>query len=110
MPTMTVDPPVYQAPDDSLNLETSSPIKTTNTQDDDVEITKTGFTESGRPTVLAKRSGKEEHVEPRKVRFDVANYAQLGIGELYSGFLSQVHSSRDLEVDMVKKMHHKFEV
>ena len=60
--------------------------------------------------MLAKHSGKEEHIEPRKVQFDVANYAQLGIGEIYSGFLSQVHSSRDLEVDMVKKMHHKFEV
>ena len=99
---MTVDPPVYQAPDDSLNLETSSPVKIANTQDDDVEVTKTGFTEPWRPTILAKRSAKEEHVEPRKVRFDVANYAQMGIGDLYSGFLSQVHSSRNLEVDMVK--------
>ena len=99
---MTVDLPVDQANDDSLNHETSSPVKTANTQDDDVEITNTGFTELGRPTVLAKHSAKEEHVEPCKVRFDVANYAQMGIGELYSGFLSQVHSSRNLEVDMVK--------
>ena len=56
---MTVDPPVDQAADDSLNPEASSPVKTANTQDDDIEITKTGFTESGRPTVLAKHSAKE---------------------------------------------------
>ena len=73
-------------------------------------ITKTGFTEPGRPTVLAKHSAKEEHFEQRKVRFDVANYSQLSIGEIYSGFLSQVHSSRELEVDMVKQMHQKFDV
>ena len=60
--------------------------------------------------MLAKHSAKVEHVEPCKVQFDIANYAQLGIGELYSSFLSQVHSSHDLEVDMVKKMHLKFEV
>ena len=110
IPTMTVDPPIDQANDDSLNPDASSPVKTANTQDDDVEITNTGFTELGRPTVLAKHSAKEEHVEPRNVRFDVTNYAQLGVGEIYSGFLSQVHSNRDLEVDMVKQMHHKFEV
>ena len=96
--------------DGSLNPKASSPVKIANPQDVDVVITKTGFTEPGRPTVLAKHSAKEEHVEPHKVRFDITNYAQLGIGELYSGFLSQVHSSRDLVVDMVKHMDLKFEV
>ena len=67
IPTMTVDPPVDQAKDDSLTPETSSPVKTAKTQDDEVEITKTGFTEPARPTVLVKHSAKEEHVEPRKV-------------------------------------------
>ena len=60
--------------------------------------------------MLAKCSAKEEHIEQRKVRFDVADYTQLSIGEVFSGYLSQVHSSRDLEVDMVKQMHQKFEV
>ena len=60
--------------------------------------------------MLAKHSAKEEHIERRKVRFDVADYSQLSIGEVFSGYLSQVHSSRDLEVDMVKQMHKKYEV
>ena len=73
-------------------------------------ITSTGFREPGRPTVLAKHSANEEHIEQQKVRFDVANYSQLSIGEVYSGYLNEVHTSRDLEVDMVKQMHQKFEV
>ena len=110
MPTMTADPPVDQAVDDSLNPEASSPAKTADPQDVDVEITKTGYTEPGRPTMLAKCSAKEGHIERRKFRFDAADYTQLSIGKVFSGYLSQVHNSRDLEVDMVKQTHQKFEV
>lgn len=109
-PPVTSDPAMEQTSDDPLNPETSSPVKTADHHDDDVVITDNGFREPGRPIVLAKHSAKEEHLEQRKVRFDVANYAQLSIGEIYSGFVSQLHSSRELEVDMVKQMHHKFEV
>ena len=45
-----------------------------------------------------------------QVRFDVADYSQLSIGDVYSGYLSQVHNIHELEVDMVKQMHQKFEV
>ena len=93
-----------------LNTESSSPIKPAETHADDVMITGAGFREPGRPTVLAKHSAKEEYIEKRKVRFDVANYSQLSIDEVSSGYLNQVHTSRDLEVDMVKQMHQKFEV
>ena len=109
-PTSTADPPADHAADGSINPEVSSPAKTVDPQDVDVEITKTGYTEPGRPTVLAKCSAKEEHIECCQVRFDVADYTHLSIGEVFSGYLSQVHSSRDLEVDMVKQMHQKFEV
>jgi hypothetical protein len=109
-PTSTTDPPADQTADGSENLEVPSPAKTDNPQDADVVITKTGYTEPGRPTVLAKCSAKEEHLERRKVRFDVADYTHMSIGEVFSGYLSQVHSSRDLEVDMVKQMQQKFEV
>ena len=71
-----------------------------------MEITKTGYTEPGRPIVLAKCSAREE----RKVRFDMTDYSQLSIGEVFSGYLNQVHSSCDLEVDMVKQMHQNFDV
>ena len=101
---------IDQTDDNPLNTEASSPVKIAETHDDDVVITNTGFREPGRPTVLAKHSAKEEHIERRKVRFDVADYSQLSIGEVYSGYLNQVHTSRDLEVDTVKQMHQKFEV
>ena len=68
-------------------------------------ITGTSFTEPGQPTVLAKHSVKEELVQRRKVRFDIADYSQLSVGEVLSGYLNQVHASRDLEIDMVKQMH-----
>ena len=109
-PTSTTDPPADQTADGSENLEVSRSAKTEDPQDGDVEITKASYTEPGRPTVLAKCSAKEEHLERRKVRFDIADYTHMSIGEVFSGYLSQVHSSRDLEVDMVKQMHQKFEV
>ena len=93
-----------------MNTESSSPTKPAGTHADDVMITSTGFREPGRPTILAKHSAKEEYIEKRKVRFDVANYSQLSIGEVYSGYLSQVHSGFDVEVEMVKQIHQKFEV
>ena len=63
---MTADPRVDQAADVSLNPEASSPVKRADSQDIDVDITKTGYTEPGRPTVLAKCSAKEEHFEQVK--------------------------------------------
>nr|XP_020158762.1 uncharacterized protein LOC109744078 [Aegilops tauschii subsp. strangulata] len=109
-PMSTTDPPADQTADGSENLEVSRPTKTDDPQDTDVVITKTGYTEPGRPIVLAKCSAKEEHLERRKVRFDIADYTHMSIGEVFSGYLNQVHSNRDLEVDMVKQMHQKFEV
>ena len=70
----------------------------------------TSFTEPGNPTILAKHSANQEVIEKRKVRFDVSHYAQLSISEILSGYLNQVHSSRDLEIEMVKQMHQKYEV
>ena len=60
--------------------------------------------------MLAKCSAKEEHLERRKAKFDVVDYTHMSIGEVFSGYMSQVHSSRDVEIDMVKQMHQKFEV
>ena len=65
-------------------------------------ITGTGFEEPGNPTVLAKHSAKQEVIERRKVRFDIAHYAQLSSSEVLSSYLNQVHASRNLEIDMVK--------
>ena len=109
-PTPTADPPTEQAVDGSDNPEVPSPVRTDDPQDTDVEITRTGFAEPRRPTVLAKCSTKEELLDHRRVKLDVADYTHMSIGEVFSGYMSQVHSSRNLEIDMVKQMHQKFEV
>ena len=110
VPPEIPDPSIDQTNNNPLNTESSSPIKPAETHDDDVMITSTGFKEPGKPTILDKHSAKEEYIGKRKVRFDVANYSQLSISEVFSGYLNRVHTSRDLEVDMVKQMHKKYEV
>ena len=60
--------------------------------------------------MLARHSAKQEVMERQKVRFDVSHYAHLSIGEVLSGYLSQVNSSRDSEIEMVKQMYQKYEV
>ena len=60
--------------------------------------------------MLAKCSVKEELLERRKAKLDVADYTHMSIGEIFSGYMSQAHNSRDIEIDMVKQMHQKFEV
>ena len=89
---------------------TDTPPEILDLRVDDILIIGTGFTEPGNPTVLARYSAKQEVMERRKVRFDVSHYAQLSSSEVLSGYLNQVHSSRDLEVEMVKQMHQKYEV
>ncbi|XBJ16318.1 hypothetical protein VPH35_007982 [Triticum aestivum] len=108
-PTPTADPAAEQAADGSENPEAPSLVWTDDPQDRDVEITKTSFAEPGRPTILAKCSANEELLERCRVKLDVADYTHMSIGEVFSGYMSQVHSSRDIEIDMVKQMHPKFE-
>ena len=83
----------------TIDLSTTEPLSSVNPPEihgDDILITGTGFTKSGNPTVLARHYAKQEVMERRKVRFDVSHYAQLSNSEVLSGYLSQVHSSRDL--------------
>ena len=110
LPTPATDLPAERAADESENPEAPSPVRTDDPQNTDVEITRTGFVEPGRPTVLAKCPAKEELLDHRRVKLDVANYAHMSIGDIFSSYMSQVHSSRNLEIDMVKQMHQKFEV
>ena len=113
---VTVTPP--EIPDLSvdgtaINPSTSAPSgspKPSEPQDDDVLITGTGFVEPGNPIALAKHTAKQQVIERQKQKFDISHYAQLSSNEILSGYLSQVHSSRDLEIDMVKQMHQKYEV
>ena len=107
IPVPTSDPPADDTLNRSDNLEAPSPVKT---NDPEVEILGSQFVEPGRPTVLAKCSAKEELTERRKAKLDITDYTHLSIGDIVSGYLNQVHNSRDLEIDMVKQIHHKSEV
>ena len=96
-----------------LNPSTTEPSSLANlpeTYGNDVLITGSRFVEPGNPTVLARHSAKQEVMERQKVRFDVSHYTHLSIGEVLSGYLSQVNSSRDSEIEMVKQMYQKYEV
>ena len=90
--------------------EPSNPTKPLKPDTEEVVITGAGSQEPGNPVALAKHSAKEELVERRKVKFDMANYSHQSISEIFSGYLNQVHNSRDLEIDMVKHIHQKHEL
>jgi hypothetical protein len=106
IPDLCVDDPTIKPSDPAP----SSSLKPPETQNDDVLITGSSFVEPGNPIALAKHTAKQEVIERRKTKFDVSHYAHLSSSEIFSGYLSQVHSSRELEVDMVKQMHQKHEV
>ena len=99
VPISSSNPPTEQTFNDSGNPEAPSPAKA---NDPDVEILKTQFVEPSQPTVLAKCSAKEELLERWKAKLDITDYTHLSIGEIVSGYINQVQSSCDLEIDMVK--------
>ena len=92
----------------SANPEASGSAQPAN--DPDVVITRTEFVEPGRPTALAKCSAKGELQQPHRVNLDLSDHTNLSIGELVSGYISQVHKSRDAEVAMVNQIQQKSEV
>ena len=119
-PEVTVqDPPAASAPEATTPMDTA-PVEASAdpeasgsaqpTNDPDVVITRTEFVEPGRPTVLAKCSAKGELLESRRVNLDLTDYSNLNIGEIVSGFVSQVHKSRDAEIAMVNQIQQKSEV
>jgi len=107
IPAPTFDPPAEDTLNSSDNPEAPSSAKTIDLK---VEIQKTQFVEPVRPTVLAKCSAKEELMERRKAKIDITDYTHLSIGDIVSGYLNQVHSSRYLEIDTVKQIQQKSEV
>ena len=60
--------------------------------------------------MLANCSTKEELLERRRAKLNITDYAHLSIEDIVSGYVNQVHNSRDLEIDMVKQIHQKSEV
>ena len=102
--TAPTDEPAMET---STNPDISSPAQPAD--DPDVVITRTEFVVPGRPTALAKCSAKEELLERRRARLEITDYANLSIGDIVSGYIGQVHNSRDLEIDMVKQIQQKSE-
>lgn len=95
---------------DPSTVEPSSSANPPETHGNYVLITGTRFIEPGNPIVLVRHFAKQEVMERHKTRFDVSHYAHLSFSEVLSGYLSQVHSSRDSKIEMVKQMHQKYEV
>ena len=113
------EPPAASAPEatiptDKAPVETSANPEASGSaepvDDPEVVITRTEFVEPGRPTVLAKCSAKGELLQPHRVNLDLSDYTNLSIGELVSGYISQVHKSRDAEIAMVNQIQQKSEV
>ena len=97
----TSDPPAEDVVHNSDNPEIPSPVKTT---DPEVEFLKSQYVAPGQPTALTQCTAKEEFAQRRKAKQDITDYAHLSIGDIVSGYLNQVHNSRDLEIDMVKQI------
>ena len=106
-PETATAPSDEQVMEGSDNPEIPSPA---HPDDPDFEITRIEFVEPGRPTVLAKCSAKEELLERRRPKLNITDYAHLSIEDIVSGYVNQVHNSRDLEIDMVKQIQQKSEV
>ena len=106
--TTAQEPPVASTPEAAIPMDTAPEAPPAN--DPDVVITRTEFVEPGRPTALAKCSARGELLQPHRVNLDLSSYTDLSIGELVSGYISQVHKSRDAEIAMVNQIQHKSEV
>ena len=129
-PAMPSSPPLTDTPEDSpvnaeanplepsaddttINPSATGPSSLANLPSpsaQDFLITGSRFVEPGNPTVLARCTAKQEALERRKVRLDVANYDRLDASDILSGYLSHVQSSRDSEIEMVKQLQLKYEV
>ena len=79
---------------------------------EDVLITSTCYTEPGNPTILAKHNAKEESpaADRSKMNLYLQNYADFSAGELHAGYLSRLHTSREMEAGLVNLMRQKYEV
>ena len=106
--TTAQEPPVASTPEATIPMDTAPEAPPAN--DPDVVITRTEFVEPGRPTALAKCSARGELLQPHRVNLDLSSYTNLSIGELVSGYISQVHKSRDAEIAMVNQIQQKSEV
>jgi hypothetical protein len=77
-----------------------------------IAITKMAYTAPGVSTVLDKHSTKEESpsLEKGKAKLDLESYSSFNTSEVYVGYLSRLHTSRDMEAGLVHLMKQKYEV
>ena len=79
---------------------------------DDIVITGLSFKSPEVSRVLTKHSAKEETplLENGKAKLDLDNYTNFYASELHAGNLSRIHTSRDMEADLVNLMKQNYEV
>jgi hypothetical protein len=77
---------------------------------DDVTVTGMGYTMPGASTVLTKHKEESPSLEKNKTKLDLQDYATFSASELHAGYLSRLHTSRDMEAGLVNLMKKKYEV
>ena len=82
-------PPTPQKPTEEIRLDKDP---------EDVTITGTAYSTLGASTVLAKHITKEEShsLDKGKAKLDLESYAAFIASDIHAGYLSRLHTSRDL--------------
>ena len=82
------NPPEPSLVKNTINSSAAGPSSSTGPSSprvQDVQITGSRYVEPRNPTVLARCTTKQEALERRKVRLDVANYDRLNASDILSG-------------------------
>jgi hypothetical protein len=102
---------------DSPSPKPPSPPKSTDkcptaTDIGNVTFTGSAFKPPEVSRVLAKHSAKEEtpSLEKGKAKLDLDDYSSYSASEIHVGYLSRLHTSRDMEARLVNLMKQKYEV
>ncbi|XBH55728.1 hypothetical protein VPH35_077752 [Triticum aestivum] len=119
----TIEPAANYPPPKTLNVKVDpmgvdpssakppSPTKPVEEEAEEVVVIGTGYAEPMNPTVLAKHSAKEEFLatDKGKWKLDLESYASFNASEIHVGYLSRLHTSRDMEAGLVNLMKERFE-
>jgi hypothetical protein len=107
-PAASLDPPSPKPPTPAKSTEKIPPEENS----DHITITGMTYTAPGASTVLTKHSTKEESpsLEKNNTKLDLDSYSSFNAGEVYTGYLSHLHTSRGMEAGLVYLMNQKYEV
>jgi hypothetical protein len=105
---MDIEPATEHESPRPSRVQTSQDVQTE--KDDDITITGTGYTMPGASTVLTRHKEESPSLERNKAKLNLQDYATFSANELHAGYLSRLHTSRDMEAGLVNLMKKKYEV